>query len=433
SVLLIFIGWSRFTTIRPENFAGLFFSLLVLLITPAWLRMAGRSRDDAAAGKRIFGLSVWLGVPLLMTLWANTHGSFPVGIAVLGCCWLGRVVDVAWRARSGQAVLADAAAWRWLWLTELAVAATLVNPYGIDLWIYTIQFAGNVNMRTILEWQPLSVDGVGGVPFAVSVVLLLVVWRQSRRAIHPAEVLLLALFATAALGGIRMLGWYAPVFAVVVAPHVAEIIARLWPRREQDEESLAATNEQGEYVLPPGQSFRLSLVALLLIWIVFALSPISQPLLHKTPRTAKQLYWPDTPLQVTEYLKEAYADGRLPGGQTFHPQWWGDWLTYAGPEGFQPFVTTNIHLAPRTVWRDYLRVINVQSGWEGTLDRYRVTTVVVDKEKETTMLSALNRSEQWRRVYEDDMAAVFVQSAAAPPPAESAAPAAPVEPQPQAS
>jgi hypothetical protein len=242
------------------------------------------------------------------------------------------------------------------------------------------------------------------------------------------EVLLLALFGLSALAGIRMLGWYAGVYATVLAPHLAEIAGRWFPTRVADVPAAAgaATGEaanssaapeaaddepQEEISLPPGQSFRYSLVALLVIWIFFALSPLGIWVMRRKTRPPEKLYL-DTPVQLAAYLNTAYADPdsaqRLPGGQVFHPLWWGDWLKRSGPPELQAFVTTNIHLAPAQVWRDYNRVMGVRSGWERTLDRYRVTTIIIDKSQQAGLLGALNRSEDWTRKYEDEQAAVFI-------------------------
>jgi hypothetical protein len=67
-----------------------------------------------------------------------------------------------------------------------------------------------------------------------------------------------------------------------------------------------------------------------------------------------------------------------------------------------------MHLAPRVVWSDYLRVTNGRSGWERTLDRYGVGTVIIDKQEQRPLLSLLQRNTDWQNVYEDDQGAIFV-------------------------
>jgi hypothetical protein len=71
----------------------------------------------ALAFRPRFGKGALAGVVLVEWLWANTHGSFPLGVALLVVAVLDEPAD---RSRRVAAV-------------ALAAAATLVNPYGLRL------------------------------------------------------------------------------------------------------------------------------------------------------------------------------------------------------------------------------------------------------------------------------------------------------------
>jgi hypothetical protein len=165
------------------------------------------------------------------------------------------------------------------------------------------------------------------------------------------------------------------------------------------------------------------MVALLVIWIAFALSPLSAPLFPARP--PRNLYDPHTPLKLTEFLAHPPADNPLArkdqwADQVFNSQAWGDWLDRAGPADFKPFVTTNIHLVPSQVWNDYNRVNQARNGWERVLDRYRVKTIVVDKKEQSQLYSVVKSHANWQNVYDDEQGAVFVRRTE---PAPSATPA----------
>jgi hypothetical protein len=95
---VIAIGLSRAITIRPEIFGSLCFAGLLWLVTSAGGGTAHGTSPPPSAAVRI---RLWLGVPLLMALWANLHGSFLCGIAFLGCCFLGQVIEACWRGGRG--------------------------------------------------------------------------------------------------------------------------------------------------------------------------------------------------------------------------------------------------------------------------------------------------------------------------------------------
>ncbi len=435
SVLLtIALGWSRLATIRPENFAALCFALLLWLVVRSKpLALAPRTPHNepvpeaspvASARGGLRKRSAWtlyLGVGLLMAVWANLHGSFVCGLAVLGCLLVGRVIEVAWQTRSWSHVITDAGVRQWLYACEIAVLATLLNPYGMDLLLYTALFSGNANVQDVLEWQPLVILGTGGREFALSWVLLVVIWRYSPQRIPVSHVLMLGLFSVAVVSGVRMLTWYAAVFVLVITPHLAYLASRylpVWLLGSEDTPELDQAQYEG-LALPQGRRWSYSMVALLVVWISFAMAPISRPVLGGDPRPAIEVLDSATPVAITEYLR-----ANPPTGQVFNPQWWGDWLVWDGPDELRPFVTTNMHVVPQQVWQDYHIILGARSGWQGALERYNVETIVIDKNRQTVLAGLLRRSGSWRTAFEDEQGMVVRKRTDATA-AESEDPAAP--------
>lgn len=393
-VAVMVIGWSRLFTIRPENFSALAFAVLLWLVARVETRSTTDGRDRL----------LWLSVPLLFAAWANLHGSFSCGLAVLVCLAVGNCCEAAWRGGGLRAALADRATRQWIWLTELALLATLINPYGIDLWIETVQFARNENLRDVVEWFALEFTAPSGLGFSLSLIIMMLVLRHGRKPMPVSHGLMLLVFGIAAATRIRMVGWYAPLAVWVMMPQLAEIVSR-W--RNADARSAALNDEP--HALPPGRSWKYTLVSVLLIWCGFALSAASRPLLGGDARTAEQLFDPATPIKLTQFLKE-----NPPQTQIYNPQWWGDWLVYRGPAGLQPMTTSNIHLAPRSVWLDYQRISQVQPGWQEVLERYRAETLVVDKAAQGGLATVLRRSPNFKIVYEDEQGAVFQRAEPSP-------------------
>ncbi len=407
AALVWLVGIGRYAIVRPEIFGGLCFAVLLWLV--ARVQPAPARRDESPADlprEQPWGL--WIGVPLLFIAWANLHGSFIVGIAVLGCLFLGRVIEVAWRERNAEALLADAWCRRWLLLTELAVVACVVNPYGIDLLINVATFSKNQNLKDILEWYPLKLVDLEGIQFSATVLLFLVLLRHSSRRFSPADMLMLAVFAWAVAPAIRMIGWYAPVFVFVVAPHLADLVRRVpeWPALSTPPDTVLSA-----------KAFRYTALVVFAAWVSFAFSPTSRFLLGGSPRPTEHLYSSGTPLGISKYLREHPHPGQM-----WNPQWWGDWLVFDGVAEPHVFMTTNaVHVAPRQVWRDYMTIANLQTGWERALDRYRVNTLVVDKKKQPAWDVQVRRLAGWVLAYEDDDGIVAIRSspAAGPQPAAS--------------
>jgi hypothetical protein len=403
-LLVVFaVSFSRLTTIRPENFAWLCFAILWWLLTPPRAAKTLETADEPEAAPAASGFrwQLWIGVPLVMVLWANLHGSFVCGLAVLAASAAGAAISTLARTRSLAATFRSAEVQQSVTVAELGLLATLLNPYGIDLLISTVAFAGNSNLRDVLEWQPFVFGGPGSYEFIASWILAMVLLRYSRRGISLANVLALALFAGLTLAGNRMVGWFALTFGVVFMPLLDDLLGRFaWVRAVT---APPAEDEEVSRGFPlVARSWSYSLIALLLIWISFSLSPTSAPVLGAKPRKPAQLYGPDTPLKLTSFLqKNAIA------GPVFCPQWWGDWLHRQSP-AVQPFMTSNMHLAPRQVWGDYQRVNSLQAGWGSILARYAIEQIVVDKQAQPDLDRALRRDTAWQPQYDDERAALFV-------------------------
>ncbi len=85
----------------------------------------------------------------VMVLWANLHGGFIIGLAL--------VVPLA-----AEAVLAEsearraAAAMRWAAFLGAACVACLLTPHGLDGLLLPFRMAGMAQLSSVSEWQPAS-------------------------------------------------------------------------------------------------------------------------------------------------------------------------------------------------------------------------------------------------------------------------------------
>jgi hypothetical protein len=382
-------SWSRHAVVRPEIFGSLCFAALLLVVT---LRAQSSSETSklASTGRNVL---FNFGVGLIFALWANLHGSFIVGFGILGCQLLGRAIDTGVQSRSLMSILRDRDCWRWLVTCEVALLATLANPYGIDLLIHTLVFPSNPNLKDVLEWFSLEMVSYEGIEIGFSWIVLAILLRFSRVSFRPADVLMLSIFCFATVLRVRMQNWYAPVFAVVLAPHIADVASRVGLRFQSDE-TRSPLNAR---------------LALFVIWVCFAVSPVSRPLLGGDERPADKLFGQATPVKLTQFLRS-----HSPGGQVLNPQWWGDWLAAFGPGDIEMFMTTNaVHIAPQRLWQDYMSLARGSQPFEETLDRYRVNTIIVHKELQVQLERKTRRLAGWKIVYEDDLGLVAMREAVA--------------------
>lgn len=370
--IVLWIDWNQFLVLRPQLFGLFCFTFLLN-------RLTGKPhRTD------------WVILPALLLAWANLHGSFVVGLGLLAAFVLGRAIDVVRRSGRTSALRHDRRLCRLVLITELAVAATLVNPYGPELFRVVLTFGSNPNLLSITEWQSLEVRNWTGGTMLGLMAGLAVLYRITPRRIAAWEPLVLIGLTASAFWSARMLAWWAPVAAYLAMMH-AHAVWRAW--------------RHAPFIPAPSPRAGLWTVAVIgLAWIFFGYSSLGLRVIHGKEPKLEQAVSEYTPVGAVAFLRE-----HPPEGQVFNIYEWGDYLRWAGPDGIEVFVNSHAHAVPKEVWQSYLQVIQLSSGWQDVLDRYGVNTVVADKAVRENLIKALKDDDKWRIGYEDHVAAVFIR------------------------
>ena len=371
--LFAWADWQQLQIVRPQ-LAGLlcFVALLMLLTSRRWHP------------------ATFVLVPLLFALWANLHGSFPVGLLMLGCFCAGRAIDVLRRTRSIRMAVFDRWLRRYFLLAELAAVGTLLTPYRLALYTGVFSVVGSKNLADLVEWDPLTLRMAQGRAAAIVCLVLVLLYRFSPRRVSAVEALLLATLGAGALWTSRLILWWVPVASYYLVLHGAAV----WRRTQWGQSAKE----------PSPRSSKWSIVAIGLAWVFFGFTPFGLRFLHSKEPPLERSLSAGTPVGAVEYLRE-----NPPKGQIFNTYEWGDYLLWAGPDNLQVFAASHAHLIPRTVWQSYMGVIELKSNWERTLDVYGVNTIVLDTQKRGSLIGRLKRSEEWRTAYEDDQSFVFVR------------------------
>lgn len=373
--------WSRLAVPRPELFGA------VCLLGLLWI-LAGQPAR-----------STWFTLPALLLVWANLDASVVLGVAVLACWVVGKFWEVAavdHRASLRRAI-SDPQIRRTLALVQLSVLMTLVQPQGLDLWAdWTCGLDGVVG-NSLGGLHALSLFSGTGAACAAVWLLTGVALRFSRRRILASEVLFVLLASVLVAMNHEWLIWFVPLALFALLPHLADVADRFgW----LGEKPAPLEFEEGQPV--PVFTFAFSLLALLLVWMGFALSPISSPLLGGKPRALARLHSGQTPLAVAHFLKQHPADGLV-----WAPEYWGDWLAWSAGNVDVVANSNLTHLPPR-VRAEFLWVYGAEGNWSRTLDRYGADVLVLDKQRQEKLLeSALGQPVEWTVAFEDSQAVVL--------------------------
>ena len=366
----LWVEWQQLTIIRPQ-LAGMvcYMALLAMLHTE---RLKPR----------------WIAIPLLFVVWANLHGSFIMGLVLLGAYCAGRAIDVLRIERSLGAVFRDEQVRQLLVLLELSAVAALVNPYGLEIYAEVVALTRNANVHDLVEWEPLTSRMRQGRAAGALALLLVVAYRLSPRRVSGAEAILVLGLGAATLWISRMIVWWTPIAVVALVVHANAALRQRrpgWQPHESPRSPIWAA------------------VAAVAVVIGFACSSTARAMFgSEVP--LESAVTERTPVAATKYLKE-----HPPEGLVFNDSSWGDYLLWAGPPGIQVFAGSHVHLLPHTAWRHYLMMADGVAEVEGMLDRYGVNTVVIDPLRRSQLTARLRASEFWRVGYEDPTSIVFLR------------------------
>ena len=339
--------------LRPQLLAMALFALTLLLVTE----------------RRVHSRWLW-GVPILVLIWANIHGSFFLGPLCLGLAWLEDLNDRHPHAR------------RTLVVGLTCLVAACVTPFGPAVWAYAVGLTSNPSVTSrITEWQPTSIRDVAGVLFFGSAgALAVLITRRGLRVPWP---------ALAWLGVFLFIGAYAARGVAWWSLAAVPVVASLLPR--------AAAAEPGERETLGLRRLNAVLAGLMVVAAVALLPAWRSPDPGLGTPAGVVI---DAPPGVTAAVRAVAR----PGDRLLNPQSWGSWFEFAVPT-LPVAVDSRIELLPANIWDDYATVTSGGEGWQEILARWRVTLAALTPD-DTAMANRLSVL-GWTRIFSDASGSVF--------------------------
>ena len=375
----------------------------------------------------------WL--PLLvpiMLFWVNVHGSFFLGIALMGIYALGTFLEKIGSQEGRKWLRSGAAAWQAGWMVAAALA-TFANPYFLSIYRYFFIATNDPIARSLnMEWQaPTLYDGTGQI-FFVQVLILAASFYFSKRRLRPTEVLLILAFGYLSLVSLRNVIWWGWITAPMMAANFV-MWGRLYAegRRQKAEgrtEESGIRNQESESDNEPSELEPESIqnpkskiqnpkrelaslnwaIALILLGGALLFTPLWREANPLVPAPARVALAASTPFKLAAFLKGGGAQEPI-----FNYMEWGGYLEWelynSQTDTGKMFIDGRFEARKVEVWRDYLSISRGRADWQSTLDRYNVRTLVLNKEFHTDLIPFVAKSSVWRKVYEDKAGIVYTR------------------------
>lgn len=332
-------------------------------------------------------LIVWFGrtrnpkwfflLPPVFALWVNCHGSFLLGLVVLGailaCSFVefrsGLLVAQRWTTKQRK-VLAAAFA--------LSVAALFINPAGVAQLTYPIDTMFNqpIQKQFISEWPPapFSDPRAWGLLAIAGLVLLVPLFK--RLEVTLLELVLVALGFGLAAQHQRMV----IVFGILTMPIACRLLTAAWNQGETNRDRVLLN----------------AVVIVIAIFAMVRLSPSSGKLTDEVNN--------GNPVKALAFVRHAGLSGRMLNDYNY-----GGYLIWAAPER-KVFADGRGDVYEWTgVLNDYMKWATLKDDPKFLLNKYSIDYCLLAREAPITRVMKL--LPEWKSVYSDDMSVVFVRSA----------------------
>jgi hypothetical protein len=349
---------------------------------------------------------------LVLLLWVNIHGSFLIGLFVLGVKLVADWLELSW----GEKESARRLKWD---LTALGAAAMAIcfNLRGPGFYTYV---AGYLSHPMILlksnEWRSLDFS-LGFQTWSALFVYLILVALWVVPGFRPRlwEFLLVTALFLAGLHTMRLIPYM--VIAALLAMGPAWLFVRKKVLSSLARVQPASAGAESEGLKAADGWLRRLLVAILLMEIrvekqerasklgapvYLAAFGVMAAFFLFTPALKIKDFNPERlPVKAVDYIAEHQLSGL-----GFIYDNWGGYLHWR--LGRPVFIDDWTDFYPVPFLEEYVATLMGQAGWQERLDRYKIQYVLIPRS--TLLGQALLQSPQWRRAFQDEAGELYVRS-----------------------
>jgi hypothetical protein len=318
---------------------------------------------------------VWI-FPLIMLVWANTHGAFIVGFVI----WCAHVAGWLWEYLNGRSTKETGVRLAIIGISSFAV--TFINPAGWDLWGTSVGYLGNrFLVDQTIEYQSPNFHNWSTWPFLFMLVLgILGTGLGGRLRLH--EAILFAGWTVMSLYSGRNI----PLFAIIMAPYIGSALQgalKKIPFLQRVEESLSRVEANLKGVFWP-------FLAILFLTYMF----------YARPSSTNQFDSNRFPVKAVDWLEVNPQEGNM-----FNNFIWGGYLLYRMWPEQTVFIDGQTDFYGEALTREYTQVTTLSDGWESVLEKYDVAWVIVQSDK--PLVKALQDEKGWNILYQDATATIL--------------------------
>lgn len=354
--------------LRPHILGGLFLTLILLIID------LYRTRNPRYI----------LFTPALILLWANTHASLPLGLALL-LTLLGTEISETLLSPKTTDPLQKSLDVRKLKLLAITIFSSIitsfVNPYGLKIYQYFFKI-NEIVKQNILEWLPLAnfLSWENAQYFliflAISLILIVLVAAFLPTKISHWEIALTLISAYLAISALR----HMVIAVLILIPLVSKNLTLLTKKLKGNKK--------------PGLE---ALFALLIIIVGFQ---ATRNVAHGGWGLRRDILSP----QAVQFLKE-----NPPKGKMYNHFNYGSILLWHLYPQHKTFIDGRVDMFVPDIYKEWLAVATKKDDWKEIFQKYQVSWVIFPTQNVWPGLKEEINSGNWCVVFWDDTASIILK------------------------
>jgi hypothetical protein len=322
--------------------------------------------------------------PLVMLVWANTHGAYISGFVVLLCYLAGWAYDYCFSSDRPSPILLAR-----LGITcGLSFAVTFINPSGWHLWATSIGYIKNSYLVShTQEYFSPDFHMSGFWPFLAMISFSILILSRGLKKLPFSEGLLLAGWTAMSLYSARNIPLYAIISAPILGYLLADVIHYSQFAKRINENINGIEKQLKGYIFPTAA-------------VVVALILFSRGGSLDVNQEGNRFDSDTFPVEAVNWLEENPQDGNM-----FNYFPWGGYLLYRLWPNEKVFIDGQTDFYGEELTRDYGDAISANTRWLDIFRNYNIEWVLIPRASE--LAKEITRSDNWGILYQDDVSIIF--------------------------
>jgi hypothetical protein len=354
--------------------------------------------------------------------WANLHPAFIIGIALLGIYFVSTLLIALFAQDKAKRQLGGKQSREYGITLLAALAATLVNPYGVGLHAYIFKYlhASTVISNTDEFQSPVFHGSLQPSCLEILFLFVFVGLVTTRKMPSLPKLLAVLAFGHLALSSLRNV----PLFVIVALPFIASLFAQAslaQAANDVDDQSLLASDQKTpqwqnfwrrcltwwrqtgtnfDAIEPTCQMHLLPIIyTVVLVSMVYIGGSSAGNVMNQVGFDQKRM-----PSKTLAYLSDHHLDPK----QGLNLDNWGGYMAYK--LGIPVFIDDRADFYPESFYLDYAQAMTLTSRWSNVLDKYKIQWALLPQNSRLGL--RLQEDPSWQLACQDKASCLFVRKQA---------------------